>query len=103
MANTINIKEFLFFKKLSQLPFVEKIFLYGSRSRGDHYDRSDIDLAIECPDASFRDWQTILTIIEDADTLLKIDCVRFDTLSESNPLRHSVLRDRVTLYQRGVQ
>lgn len=70
----MNVKDYKFFQKLEALPFVEKIWLYGSRARNDARDRSDIDLAIECPHATFWDWQKALDIIEDADTLLKIDC-----------------------------
>lgn len=103
MTKSINIKKFLFFDRLSHLIYVQKIYLYGSRSRGDHYDRSDIDLAIECPDASDKDWLKILNLIESADTLLKIDCVRLDTLSEENPLRRSILRDGILLYERVVK
>lgn len=100
MTKSLNIKKFLFFDRLSHLTFVQEIYLYGSRARGDHRDRSDIDLAIECPEASDEDWLNILAIIESADTLLKIDCVRLDTLSETNPLRHSILRDGIQLYKR---
>ncbi|HEV2916259.1 MAG TPA: nucleotidyltransferase domain-containing protein [Candidatus Babeliales bacterium] len=44
-----DIHGYQFFKKLIALPYIEKIILYGSRARGDTRDRSDIDLAIECP------------------------------------------------------
>jgi predicted nucleotidyltransferase len=36
------ITDYQFFKKLAKLPFVEEIWLFGSRSRGDNRDRSDI-------------------------------------------------------------
>ena len=49
---------------------VEKISLFGSRARGDHSHRSDIDIAIYFKDAPDYD---ILSQLEDIETLLKID------------------------------
>lgn len=96
-----NVRAFQFFKDLTKLECIEKIYLYGSRARGDHKSRSDIDLAIVCPDANENDWYTVLDLIDNADTLLKIDCVRFDQLADSNSLKNSIVQDGVVLYQRG--
>ncbi len=95
-----NIISFQFFKDLIKLEYIEKIYLYGSRARGDHKNRSDIDLAIICPDASENDWYAVLDLVDNADTLLKIDCVRFDQLTDSNPLKKSIVQDGVVLYQK---
>jgi predicted nucleotidyltransferase len=65
---------------LRSLKYVQAIWLYGSRARGDNQERSDIDLAILCPTALDDDWRKINHIIATADTLLNIDCVRFDIL-----------------------
>ena len=92
------MKPYLFIEKLNGLPFIESIWLYGSRARGDFQERSDIDLAIVCPKATDEDWQRVLSIIEDADTLLKIDCVRFDTVG--GLLREEILRHKKVLYER---
>ncbi len=56
---------------------VMRVWLFGSRARGDHADRSDIDLAIEAPGASRRGWLDLCHLIEEADTLLPIDVDRF--------------------------
>lgn len=95
-----NIKEYIFFKKLCSMPFINKIILYGSRARGDNRERSDIDLAIECPQATISQWLTIVNVINDADTLLKIDFVRLDQLEKNNPLRHSIEQEGIVLYER---
>lgn len=95
------IVDFQFFQKLMTLPFVEQILLYGSRARGSERERSDIDLAIVCPEASETEWLKVLDIIENADTLLKIDCIRFDELSDNNPLKQSILREGLTLFARN--
>lgn len=96
----MDVRNYTFLQKLEQLPFIEKIWLYGSRARGDSRDRSDIDLAIECPSATFLDWQKALDIIENADTLLKIDCVRLEELKPDSPFKKHILRDRKLLFQR---
>ncbi|MDF1684743.1 MAG: nucleotidyltransferase domain-containing protein [Legionellaceae bacterium] len=91
-----------FYTQLTTLPFVEKIILYGSRARGDCQPRSDIDLAIDCPYASIHDWQKILNIVDEADTLLAIDCVQYDTLALNNPLKQAIDRDGIMLYEKNV-
>lgn len=98
--NKITNKQF--YTQLTTLPFVEKIILYGSRARGDFQPRSDIDLAICCPHTSIHDWQEILNIIDEADTLLAIDCVQYDTLALNNPLKQAIDRDGIMLYEKNI-
>ena len=69
-------------------------------SQGEQRERSDIDLAIECPGACEAQWQQVLAIIDEADTLLPIDCVRLDEESPQSLLYQAILRDRVPLYRR---
>lgn len=45
-----------FLEKLKSLDFVEEIWLFGSRARGDNTLRSDIDIAIITKLASDVDW-----------------------------------------------
>ena len=96
----ITLTTYNFFKKLTELSFVEEIWLFGSRARGDHRERSDIDLAIVCPKATDQEWSQILEIIEDADTLLHIDCIRFDALAEGEKIRDAILRFRKIVYKK---
>ena len=95
-----SITQYQFFKKLCSLPFIDAILLYGSRARGNYKERSDIDLALICPSATQDDWLQVLDIIEDADTLLKIDCVRFDELSATEPLTQNILEEKIVLFER---
>ena len=44
-----------FINQIAKLSFVEEILLYGSRVRGDHQEKSDIDIAIVCPTATEED------------------------------------------------
>lgn len=93
------VPHYHFFDKLRALPFVDKVILYGSRARGDNAERADIDLAIVCPRAQSYDWNKVMDVIDDADTLLKIDCVCFDKLSDTNPLKQAIVKEGVTLFQ----
>lgn len=92
--------KYRFFYILTCLPFVEEIWIYGSRARGDNEERSDIDLAIFCPTASRYEWNVIKLITENADTLLHIDCVRLDTLSDGR-FKDAVERDKKLLYKKA--
>ena len=92
--------KYKFIKNIARFPFVEEVWLYGSRARGDNADRSDFDLAIICPNATNADWQSIMAIIDNADTLLKIDCIRFDTLSDNDKLKSNIISSKRILYQK---
>lgn len=82
---------------LASFPEVDRVVLYGSRARGDHGPRSDIDLAIECSD--YASWGSIWAYLEyDAPTLLEIDATRLS--GASTDLRRHIDRDGVTLYER---
>lgn len=98
--NSLDITKYLFFTKLTNLPFVHEIWLYGSRARQDNQNRSDIDLAILSPNASAKDWHTVLDIIDRADTLLKIDTIQFDKLDNDSAFKKNILKDHVVLYSR---
>jgi|GEM_PF-846659 uncharacterized protein len=93
------IASYAFMKQLQNLPFVEAILLFGSRARNTQRQNSDIDLAILCPSASNADWLLIMDVIDDADTLLKIDCIRYDTLNDQ-ALLEDIKGNHVLLYQK---
>ena len=57
-------------------------------------------MASVCPEATTSDWLTIVNIIDDADTLLKIDFVHLDELEENNLLRHAIEEEGLVLYER---
>jgi predicted nucleotidyltransferase len=84
--------------RLAADPAVRRIALFGSRARGDAQARSDVDLAVEAPDASPRDWQRLLDIVEEADTLLSVDLVRVEDAADE--LRARIHTEGVTLHGR---
>ncbi len=98
MSKSGNLSSYRFFRRLEALPFVEAIYLYGSRAREEEEVFSDIDLAIYCPKAGVLEWTKVRDIVEAADTLLEIDCVRLDTASRE--LRENILREGKRLYER---
>ncbi len=87
-----------FIEQLKCLPFIEEIWLFGSRARGDHRQKSDIDLAIICPNSTEEDWLRVVDIIEDSDTLLKIDYIKFDQGTISRELYNNIIKDKKVIY-----
>ena len=96
----MKLTDFPFLRQLTALPFVEALYLFGSRARGDARERSDIDLALMCPTATDDQWLQVLAIIEQADTLLCIDCVRLDAEPPASTLRAAIEQDKQVLYER---
>lgn len=96
----MRITEYEFIKKLSNFPFIDEIWLFGSRARGDNFERSDIDIAVICPTATPEQWQQVIDLIENADTLLKIDCIRYED-SLNSVFKNNILRDKKILYHSG--
>ena len=85
-------------EQIRRVPSVERILLFGSRARGDHDERSDIDLAVACPTADDDDWARIWLIVDDAPTLLAVDLVRLEHAGDA--LRGQIEREGLVLYER---
>ena len=84
--------------ELARHPDVVRVWLFGSRARGDHRERSDIDLAVEAPAASRRTWLELCRAVEETETLLRIDLVRVE---EAPPeLARQIRREGRVLYER---
>lgn len=96
-----DLPPYRFVERIARLPFVDAVILYGSRARGDARERSDIDIAVSAPDADTAQWQRVVDIVDDADTLLGIDCVRLDALPADDGLRRSIETEGVALYDRA--
>jgi predicted nucleotidyltransferase len=77
---------------------VTRVILFGSRARGDHATRSDVDLAVDATTADSQIWQQVLDLVERAETLLPIDLV---WLPEASPeIRHEIEREGIMLFER---
>jgi len=90
----MNLPSYKFITTLKTLPFVNELYLYGSRARGDNQTKSDIDLAIEFS-GDYKNKQTIDDIIENADTLLKVDWV--DMKKIGGEFKKIIMNDAVKL------
>ncbi len=92
-----DLNRYKFFDVLAALPFVEAIYLYGSRARGDNRNRSDIDLAIRYGDDDPYYRSAVHGILDTADTLLSIDCV--DMNKTTKELREAISEEGILLYE----
>ena len=80
---------------LAQRYGARRLVLCGSRARGDHHERSDIDLAVYGMPEQNRG--TFWLEAEELPTLLKLDIVHIS--SGMNPeFLHNIEKDGVTLY-----
>ncbi len=82
-------------KALGGRPEVRRGILFGSRACGDAEERSDIDLAIDAPNATDEQWRDLCQLAEDAETLLPIDMVWLQAASPA--LRHDIDRHGIVL------
>ncbi len=84
-------------KTLGKTHQAEKIILFGSRARGDHHDRSDIDLAIY---GMPQDYQAnFWSDVDDLPTLLKFDLVHIVPYLDEAFLQN-IEKDGVIIYER---
>ena len=84
--------------RLSAEASVRRVILFGSRGRGDARPRADVDLAVEAPGASPRDWLRMVEMAEHAETLLAIDMVRLE--EAPSELRERIRTEGRTLFER---
>lgn len=74
---------------------VSKIILFGSRARGTHTERSDVDIAVIGGDFDGFYWE----IQENIFSLLLFDIVEYaDTISEE--LKAEIERDGIVIYEK---
>ena len=86
------IKEFTAFAKENS---IIKIVLFGSRARGDHTERSDVDLAVYGGDFDSFYWN----IKENIHSLLSFDVVDMNS-RVTEELKKEIERDGVVIYEK---
>jgi predicted nucleotidyltransferase len=94
-----DISHYRFFQSLTALPFIDAIYLYGSRARGDGDDWSDIDLAIYCPNATSTQWDYVQQVLHTQEILVPIPATRYDTLIEVG-FKAQIDKDKKILFER---
>ncbi len=83
--------------EIAQQNNVEKILLFGSRARGDHTEKSDIDLAVYgCKDFA----QLCDQLNEELWSLLELDIIDMDSKYLSQDLVDQIDRDGVVIYEK---
>ncbi len=75
---------------------IQKIILFGSRARGTHSERSDIDLAVTGGDVSEFYWD----IHEKVWSLLSFDIVELDKGTTAE-LQEEIDRDGIVIYEKN--
>lgn len=75
---------------------VRKVVLFGSRARGTHTSRSDIDIAVNGGDFQSFYWD----IKENVHSLLMFDIVDLDSGVSEN-LKDEIERDGITIYEKN--
>lgn len=95
MKYNISDKVYLGLKQLAQRHGIKKIILFGSRARGDFYERSDIDIAVSGGNtAAFS-----LDVDESIHTLLMFDVIDLDR-HISEELKKEIEKDGVVIYEK---
>lgn len=75
---------------------VQKVILFGSRARGTHTERSDIDIAVIGGDFDSFYWAVKETI----HSLLSFDIVDYDS-EASEQLKREIEKDGVVIYEQA--
>ena len=74
---------------------IQKVILFGSRARGTHTERSDIDIAVSGGDFDAFYWD----VKENTHSLLTFDIVNMDE-NISDDLKEEIAKDGVTIYEK---
>ena len=77
---------------------LDRVWLFGSRARGDHRDASDIDLALEAPRMDREAWSTFEANVEKLGLIYRIDLVKLDWVSDAKFVEH-IRSDRKVFWE----
>ena len=75
-----------------------KIILYGSRARGDYRQGSDIDIAIDAPDMTSREFSQIWNAVDDLPIIYTFDILHLQALT--NEVLHKAIRQEGVSFAR---
>jgi predicted nucleotidyltransferase len=81
-------------------PEIERVVLYGSRAKGTHTNRSDIDLAVMGGKIDHKILGDIKLDLDESDVPLPIDVLNYATL-ENQDLKAHIDRVGKTIYRSG--
>lgn len=75
---------------------IQKVVLFGSRARGTHTDRSDVDIAVSGGDFDSFYW----AVKEKVHSLLSFDIIEWDA-GVSEELKKEIEKDGVVIYEKA--
>ena len=84
---------------LSAHPSVRRLILFGSRAIGDHWPRSDVDMAVVLGADEGGAWPELRRLAEGARTLIPIDLVPYE--KTSGAFREAIDRHGRTVFERA--
>lgn len=84
---------------LADHPGIRAIIVFGSRARGDHDPRSDVDVAIDAPGLDPASLARIRDRISEYPTLYRISITALDAMPDA--LRDRVLSQGITIHERA--
>jgi predicted nucleotidyltransferase len=82
------------------IPGIDRVWIYGSRARGDYQTASDVDLAVEAE--SRQAFTNVWSAVERLELLYRIDLVDLTRLSDS-ALRANIDREKRVFWERTVE
>lgn len=83
-------------------PKLRRVWIYGSRARGDHRDLSDIDLALDAPGMTDLERARLSDRLEDLNILYRVDLLHLQEDLDME-LRHRIEQDRKIFWEPRMQ
>ena len=84
----------------SRYPKVERVIIYGSRSRGDYRPGSDIDLAVIAPEMRFDEFSRFWNEVDELPIAFNIDLLHLDSL-KNQALKEMIEDSGKTIYEKS--
>lgn len=95
-----DFREYPFFRKLTELTFVDAIYVYGSYANNDSDVRSNINLAILCPEAIDNEWRLVTQIVNNAEPMVTVEVIRWDKTPIGSPFQAQIDRNKMPIFIR---
>jgi predicted nucleotidyltransferase len=80
------------------MPGIDKVWIYGSRARGDHRPASDIDLAVDGENLDRQEFTKLWATIQDEGLIYQIDLTHWQTAGDAD-FRARIERDRKIFWE----
>ena len=85
-------------KLFDHTPNIARVWVYGSRARGDHRNESDIDLAVDAPAMPATDFSRLSGQLDDLGLIYRVDLLRLQGVLDED-FRSRIERDRKIFWE----